>query len=317
MATNSLRQIAVRFARKYLPRAVVEGLRSNSFYIDRRNRASFRQGTVTCRYGNVSLTVPRNHPITKIGKTQPYRNLNIALAARYLYRKYPDKIMVDIGANVGDTAALIASQAKSDLLLIESSPYFFEFLVENSRLLGNRVRLLKSFIGSGESISGDLVHWAGTAYVLEKPGRAAIPTRRLEEVCQEPTCLVKIDTDGFDFDIILASLEFWKAHRPAIIFENQIRDLDGLTRCNEVFQKLFSIGYEHFLVWDDAGFLIVSTHSLDTLAELNRYLFEIWHHAGATKTIYNYDVLCLTGDDKDLLESIRSHYSQPSLGLSG
>jgi len=311
---NQLKKVALRSLKQYLPETIVAKLKK--LFFERRNRAFFRQGTTTWRYGNFLLTVPKSHPIIKLQETQPYRDLNIGVSAKYMYQKYPDKIIIDIGANVGDTAALIASQTKSQLLLVESSDYFYDFLVKNSRLFENRVKTVKCFIGGGESISGDLVHWGGTAYFLENSGQSKIPTSRLDDICQGSACLVKIDTDGFDFDIILNNLSFLKNNKPGLIFENQIRSLDDLNKCNEVFKKLSSIGYENFVFWDDPGFLITSTNSLDTVADLNRYLFEIWHHTQATKSIYNYDVLCLTADDKDVFESVKSFYSRSSIGLS-
>lgn len=300
--------------KRYFPETIVEKLKK--LYVERRNQVFFRQGVTTWRYGNFLLTVPKNHPIIKLQETQPYRDLNIAISAKYMYEKYPDKVIIDIGANVGDTAALIASQTKSQLLLIESSDYFHSFLVKNAKLFENKVKILKCFIGNGEPISGDLVHWGGTAYFLENSDQRTIPTSRLGDICQENACLVKIDTDGFDFDIILSSLSFLKSNRPGLIFENQIRNLDDLNKCNAVFKKLSSIGYGHFIFWDDPGFLITSTSSLDTVADLNRYLFEIWQHIQATKSIYNYDVLCLTEDDKDVFESVKSYYSHSLIGLS-
>jgi FkbM family methyltransferase len=312
--TNQFKKAALLVLKQYLPKTIAEKIKK--FYVESRNQVFFKQRTTTWRYGNFLLTLPKSHPIIKLQKTQPYRDLSIGVSAKYMYQKYPDKVIIDIGANVGDTAALIASQAKNQLLLIESSDYYYKFLVKNSSLFENRVKLLKCFIGSGESISGDLVHWGGTAYFLENSNQPKIPTARLDDVCQDNTCLVKIDTDGLDFDIILSSLDFLKRNRSALIFENQIRNLDDLNKCNDVFKKLSLIGYENFIFWDDPGFLITSTNSLSTVADLNRYLFDIWQHTQATKSIYNYDVLCLTEDDKDVFESVKSYYSRSSIGLS-
>ena len=74
-----------------------------------------------------------------------------------------------------------------------------------------------------------------------------------------------------------------------------------------LYARLMEIGYAYFMVWDDAGFHLVSTSSLGVLRDLNRYLMKIYQNAGHY-SIYNYDVLCLHEQDKDVYQNICEWY---------
>jgi hypothetical protein len=59
-------------------------------------------------------------------KLQPYRDLCIGISAKYISVKYPNKAIIDIGANIGDTAAIIATYAQNNVYLNIVSYVFAE-----------------------------------------------------------------------------------------------------------------------------------------------------------------------------------------------
>jgi hypothetical protein len=126
-------------------------------------------------------------------------------------------------------------------------------------------------------------------------------------LADEKTCFIKTDTDGYDFRILMDSLEWLASAHPAILFENQIRNSPDLNSANELYVRLVEIGYAYFIVWDDPGFHLLSTTSLDVLIDLNRYLFRVWQNDGH-KSIFNYDVLCLHQSDYDIYQNICEWY---------
>jgi FkbM family methyltransferase len=290
-------------------RAAVRKLRTKLLE-QRERRRFFKQGVTAYQFGNYKIRVPENHATIKFMSRQPYRDLNIGVAAKFVCDKYRNGTIVDIGANIGDTASIIASQTKNKMILIEASAYYFDFLQQNSRLFPNETVLVNSFIGDGTSQSGELKHWGGTAYLEPSPRSDAQPiqTRRLQDVVDDDVAFIKIDTDGFDFKIINDSLAYLKRTLPALFFENSIRSDGDLQKADDTFSRLMEAGYVHFMVWDDPGFYITYTGSLDTLKDLNRYLFKIWAHEEAVKSIANFDVLCLKAEDTDVCHSIREYY---------
>jgi len=283
-------------ARKILPRRIYDLLHG---YMYRKQRVT----RIKC--GAYEIQSPANHQLIALLKSQPYRHLCVGVVAKYVSEKYPGGSIVDIGANIGDTAAIIATHSRNKLILIEASDYYFDFLVRNVSQLSNEVVVKKSMISNGRNLVGFLSHQGGTAYFDEGArGKTQVKTERLSDVADENTCFVKTDTDGYDFEILIDSLEWLGKKHPAIILENQISNGKDLDTANELYARLRQIGYEYFIVWDDPGCHLVSTTSLDVLKDLNRYLLKVSQRDGR-KSIYNYDVLCLHRNDEDIYNIVR------------
>jgi FkbM family methyltransferase len=293
-------------ARSLLPKPIYELLRDR--LVRHSGRHYFKQGFTQVKCGAYEIEAPENHPLVNIRRSQPYRDLCVGITAKYTSAKYPDGTIVDIGANIGDTAALIATYARNKLILIEASDYFFDILVRNASKLPNEIVVKKALISDGSNVSGYFHHWAGTASFHERTrGEVQIKTERLSDIADENTCFVKTDTDGYDFRILVDSLEWLASAHPAILLESEIRNSQDLDSANELYTRLVLIGYAYFIVWDDPGFHLVSTTSLDVLTDLNRYLFKVWQNDGH-KSICNYDVLCLHQNDEDVWKHICEWY---------
>lgn len=268
----------------------------------------FEQGLTKIKCGAYEIEAPDSHLLINLLKSQPYRDLCVGITAKYISAKYPDGTIVDIGANIGDTAAIIATYAQNKLILIEASNYSFDILVRNTSQLPNEIVVKKVLISDGNKVAGSFHHWGGTAsFVEEAGGKIQMKTERLSDVADEKVCFIKTDTDGYDFKILLDGLEYLASVHPAILFENQIQSNQDLNDADELYARLMQIGYAYFIVWDDPGFHLVSTTSLDVLTDLNRYLFKVFQHDGH-KSIYNYDVLCLHQNDEDVYKDICEWY---------
>jgi len=264
----------------------------------------FSQRLVTIKCGNFELEAPASHLLADLRPPQPYRDWCVGISARYLAEKYADGTLIDVGANIGDTAAIMATHVQNKLVLIEASDYYFELLSRNARQFRNEIILVKAMVGNGQEVMGTLNYWGGTASFHESTevGKRVI-TRRLGDVADEKTCFVKIDTDGFDFRIIDSSMDWLALACPGVLFENQIRNGTDFAASNSTLAKLQGGGYAFFVVWDDTGLHVLSTDSLEALTDLNRYLFKIWQGEGR-RSIHNYDVLCLHRRDEDIYRSI-------------
>lgn len=294
------------FIKSLLPKPLYEFLQKcRRQYLEQR---FFDQGFTKIKCGAYEIEAPANHILLKLLKSQPYRDLCVGITAKYISAKYPDGTIIDIGANIGDTAALIATYAQNKLILIEPSDYYFEYLVRNISQFPNEIEAKKILISDGREICGTFNYWGGTASFNERAdGKMQMTTERLSTIANQNTCFIKTDTDGYDFKILLNSLEWLASTHPAILFENQIKDIQDLNSADELYARLIQIGYAYFIVWDDPGFHLVSTTSLDILIDLNRYLFKVTDNDGH-KSVYNYDVLCLHENDKDIYNNICEWY---------
>lgn len=296
----------IKSAISKLPQPVYESLLEKGRALQ--DRRYFRQGLTQVKCGNYILQCPKNHSLIVFQRSQPYRDRCIGVVAERIGKKYPDGTIIDIGANIGDTAAIIATYARNKLILVEASDYFFDILTRNVATFPNDVDLRRAMISSGGYSSGSMHHRGGTAYFQEGPhGHRKVKTERLIDIADAKTCFIKIDTDGYDAQILADSLEWLAAGRPLVLFENWIRDAKDLSLADSLYDDLKMIGYEYFIVWDDPGYHIVSTTSIDVLKDLNRYLFKLSQH-GSDGNIGNFDVLCAQQVDQDVYMDVSEWY---------
>ncbi len=82
----------------------------------------------TYRIGRFELTLPADHPIDRYQKTYRLYDRVLGDIAHAVAAKYPDTTAIDIGANVGDTAALLCRDQDFPVLCIEGSPHFLKYL---------------------------------------------------------------------------------------------------------------------------------------------------------------------------------------------
>ncbi|MEY3402197.1 MAG: hypothetical protein RLZZ86_1812, partial [Cyanobacteriota bacterium] len=93
-----------------------------------------------------NLFFPHNHKLEQYQNTWKLYDRILGIIAKYVFVKYPDTTAIDIGANVGDTAALIQEFQPIPTLCIEGNPEYFSFLERNAQIIGN-IEIAYCFIG--------------------------------------------------------------------------------------------------------------------------------------------------------------------------
>ncbi len=125
------------------------------------------------------------------------------------------------------------------------------------------------------------------------------------KINQSLISLLKVDVDGFDWDVIRSSFEVIK-HCPYIYFECEYQDNKQLKSYKDIFKELKIIGYSEFAFFDNFGQFILSTIDLTEIFKLLDYV-KRQNHTLSSRTIFYYDVLAYTNDYKkecDLLISV-------------
>ena len=263
-----------------------------------------KQKITSIAIGNFEISIPDRHILVGLQASQPFRDGGLGLAAKHLSKKYPDKTMIDIGANIGDTAAMIATHALNPLVLVEPSDYFFSFLEKNVTRFPNKTTLVNGFVNDGTAIKGSLHHWLGTAEVLPaSDSLLAEKSIRLDELSPRDVCLIKTDTDGYDYKIVSAGMDYIAVQKCAVFIEVQVKNTDETVEACCMFKSLSQNGFNRFLVWDDAGWLVLTSDDVNILIDLVYYLDSIARFH-TRQSIYNYDVLCLHENDSDIATSI-------------
>lgn len=267
--------------------------------------------------GAFTLILPNDHNLDTYQSTWRRYDTALGYISQAIFKKYLNSTAIDIGANVGDTAALIRTYNKDvPLLCVEGNPEFIFYLEKNSQQISN-VQIAKCFIGDddrevdAEKISSQ----GGTASVLEavKTGaKQIIPMQSLATLLQnyprfQASKLLKVDTDGYDFTIIQSSLEILKTYQPVLFFEYDIFVTpNGGRKSLSTLQALMEIGYERFIIYDNFGNYLLSLTAADgdRFHDLNAYLRSN-HQKSGRAVVYYFDICAFSQQDIDLFEQIR------------
>jgi FkbM family methyltransferase len=278
------------------------------FTLARRVMGARGNNLVRYQLGGSEILLPLSHGLPQIRAAFPQYSTNIARLCSYVSEKYPNLHMIDIGANVGDTAAIVRELSPCPILCVEGDEYYFNILSENIRRAQlNSVQAVRAFVATSTGeIKGHFVSATGTAHFVEdktNPVKAVKFGDLLSDFprFQAPKVL-KIDTDGFDCSILRSELEWLGDHRPVIFFEYdpfffRRWPYDGA----HIFEDLSTVGYSSAIFYDNYGDYLISVDlHLDRriLAELQNY------YIGRCGLRYA-DVAVFHEEDRGLAESIR------------
>ncbi len=250
----------------------------------------------TYRIGDYEIAIPPGFGLPSYQKHHKLYDRFLPVLAKHLPA---GKLIIDVGANIGDTAVAMLQHCTNPVLCIEPSAVFFSYLEDNLKRIkatdAARVTTCKAMVGTG-GLKGELSHNnAGTAGI------------KLMETLTEPThipldtivedkahvALVKVDTDGYDFDVIRSAEAVCTEAEPLLFWENEIAEDFQYNDFNELYKWLTVKGYKYIYVFDNFGNLMSVEQGFDTLQNLNAYIYSM-KKSGCTRTIYYTDVLAAT-----------------------
>lgn len=269
--------------------------------------AAFGDPAVTYRLDGKDLLLPLSHELPLIRRSHPGYSTNVARIAAALAAKYPDMGMVDVGANVGDTVAIVRALSTFPILCIDGDPRFFSFLRENTRDDAH-VATANCFVGESRGfVSGHIEATGGTGRIVahgDSPIR--IETRTLSSLLEEhpefgEVKLIKIDTDGFDTRIVKGEPALLRALKPVVFLEydpyffDQVDD-DGFG----IFATFREAGYTGALFFENTGEFLAQA-DLDDVR-----LLEDLHQFYSGRRGRRYCDVCLFHcRDEDVMEQVR------------
>lgn len=209
-------------------------------------------------------------------------NTEIGRLAAAVHERYPEMICIDVGANVGDTAAIIRGACPAPILCVEGDPQVARLLAENTAPLGD-VRIVSSYLGeeSGERrVIIDKAGWNSTLMPAEGgEGGVAVRFTTLDEVVDAAdhsrVKLIKVDVEGYERRVLRGARRILGEGRPAVLFEHNRAALDAIGEDGaEIFADLRDLGYRSILFWDanDRFLLPASLDEMETVADLHEYV---------------------------------------------
>jgi FkbM family methyltransferase len=270
-----------------------------------------RDGLVRYRLGNALLWLPASHELPRHLALHPGYGANLARLAVRALQKYSDLKLIDVGANVGDTVALLRGQAHFPILCIEGDPRFFELLRRNAEALGPDLYLENSFLGEHRgTIAATTARERGSARIVRGGASedGGLAVERLPDVLQRHPAfrsarLLKVDTDGFDVAVLRGALDFIAERRPLLFFEYCPYQTEqaGVSAPLEVFRDLRERGYGRVLAYDNTGDFLLSFD----LGE-ERLLEDLHAHFTGRQGKRYLDMAVLAEEDADLWTELRA-----------
>ncbi|GGO93594.1 hypothetical protein GCM10011584_32660 [Nocardioides phosphati] len=215
----------------------------------------------------VRMQLPWSHrlPDYTSGESIYGRNL-MELAEALAGREDAPLHVLDVGANVGDTALMVLHAADARVLCVEADPDYLPWLHRNVDG-DDRVAVVESLLAAETGTATVQAVRAGGTTRFEEvdEGGSGLSTVSADQLrADHPDFanlrLVKSDTDGYDVVLVPAVARTWSASRPVLFFEYDL-ELSRLAGNDPlaVWKHLADLGYEDVAVWHGGGWALGRT----------------------------------------------------------
>lgn len=275
--------------------------------IIRKSILSFGDPLIKYKLWKFEMQIPFSHNLPVVLEGFKNFNTNLYRVSKYISEKYSDLKIIDIGANIGDSVALLRSNVNFPILCIEGQAEYFSLLKKNTANM-QEIYYTNSFLGENdEEIKANYNYERGTG-IISNNSQSSMKLRKLDSVLEDTpefkkAKLLKIDTDGFDFKILKGASQYLKETHPVIFTEF---DQNLMKQINENFWDMFDYFLKHdyfyIIFYDNYGDYLLSTelNDKDRIEDLTSY----FDNRNTTKYC---DICVLHKDDKDLFEKIRKN----------
>jgi|TARA_B110001452_G_C15169981_1_gene406661 FkbM family methyltransferase len=218
--------------------------------------------------GGRELILPPGHLLKYYNVNYPRYDKFISEVVKRIDK---EKSVIDIGANIGDTLLrFYNSNSKLRYYSIEADSYFFKYLKINKEKmslgLDNKITLINNLVG--ENLVGNLSKTnTGTKTLIENS--EGIKTKPLDEIILENNinkiALIKIDVDGYDYNVLKSGINQIKKHKPDLFFEYMSLNESGYIN---IINELNQIGYNDWSVLNNYGEVIFEDKNYDDVLEI-------------------------------------------------
>lgn len=253
------------------------------------------------KVGNYELLANKDHSIEIFLNKYPHYSKNIARLAKAVTTKYLDFSIIDIGANIGDTVALIKSEVNVPIICFEGNDSFFELLKTNLKLFPE-VKIYHKYLADkdgAKEMSADTNY--GTSLLIESKqtsNEQILNFNTLDSFFNQllipsESKLLKIDTDGYDLKILRGAKNFLSNVKPILFFELDKK----LSKEDEkpTLDYLIDLGYKYVLIYDNFGNLLLS---MDLNINISKQLVN--YSLIENAPILYYDIILFHRNDEDL-----------------
>ncbi len=287
-----------KIIRNFLKRFGYDVVKTEDWYA---SKSSLKK---TVHVGNYSINMPGHNTLLRTYNLYPDFNSIIGRLAGAIAKKYPGMTALDIGANVGDTIAILKSVIDIPVIGIEGDDISYQYLEENAKQF-QQVAIIKTFVGEKkQEMNAELVHsGTNTTIIPSKTGSKKISFRTVDEILSEQRFnsstikLIKLDIEGFDTIALRGCTETIKKYQPVLFFEYNPENMkvineDGLS----TLLSFSKYGYNRVAYFDHIGrlLLVTSMQNVSEMACLHNYAL------GKNNLLGHYDI-CIFHEQDEVL----------------
>ena len=148
------------------------------------------------------------------------------------------QVVIDAGANYGDSAIWWSKKFGAKVFAFEPLSDVFSELQKNIKLNAVNVVAYNIALGQGEEVNGNT--YGG---MFSKGGNLKIKTERLDNYSFEKVDFLKIDVEGFEYEVLNGAEKTISKFKPRIIIETHSQELRKV--CHRYLSDLgYSLKFE-------------------------------------------------------------------------
>jgi FkbM family methyltransferase len=225
-----------------------------------RIRTRFGARVVVREVSGARLAMPWSHRLPDYVRAFPTYGRNLVDLAVALAGDEPLQ-MLDLGANIGDSALQVLASVDARVLCIDGDPHWLPFLHRNTA--DDRRITVEAALVVPDTATGKMAavrDGAGTTRFVSGVGESVTQQLTAEQLrARHPEFdrlrLIKSDTDGYDTRLVPLLAKAWADTAPVLFFEYDpgLAAKAGDTEPQRVWDALEQLGYTHAAAWANTG----------------------------------------------------------------
>lgn len=226
-------------------------------------------------------------------------------------------LIVDVGANVGDTIAAVISRCPTAQILgVDADSEIFELLRDNVTEIERvypeaNIQTLLCLVG--DNLHGSMKQTNGTSMLLEgvvADSSRELRSQSLDDVVRDwkeaaqstlPVRVLKTDVDGYDYNVLLSGAEVLRSDKPIVFYESQTNRRSDVGSYLDLYDAMISYGYKYFYAFDNfGGYMMRLTRESyrDAMLYIHRQ-----NEIGRTRTLWYMDILVCAEKDVEMVKT--------------
>lgn len=228
---------------------------------------------VHAKVHGVDLVLPISHNLPRYAAQYPYYDTVLPAFTRFmlgLRERDRRLVVIDIGANVGDTAKLVSTvdSDRVSIVCIEADEAYLPLLRRNTEGLDVEIHNVIAAAATQTTVASMSRSIAGTSSIAEGGDhRQAMALDDL--VAAKSVDILKIDTDGYEFEVLRGSLRTLERCSPAVFIEFSPHHLVTYGKVDPalVLRLLHDAGYANAIIYDHLGYPLALTELTPTVVQ--------------------------------------------------